>query len=533
MKIRRLLTLLLVVLSIAMFSCKKDGASTTTGGGSNPINPTNCDDPEGTITANLRNDDGYIDMWHQDGGGFRLKMNAANNFITTPYISNFYHVNFVNLGEVDGLGCVENIPESGWSNQVAVIPGNGYIIKAEYWHPNYGGSYTQYVKVYVTRYILSANNEILGAELKYQEFKDFRVVTKYVTDITSTSATCGGNVTGDGGHVVTARGVCWSTSQNPTISDAHTTDGTGTGLFTSNITGLTPYTTYYVRAYATNNTGTSYGEQQTFRPEHQGAIGGLFSVSATQQVRFSQGNLQYQASTNTWRFAENQYDYIGSANSSISSSYSGWIDLFGWGASGYNHGAVCYQPWSTSTDYSDYYAYGSSSYNLNDQTGKADWGYNAISNGGNTENQWRTLTVDEWVYVFNTRGTNSGIRYAKAQVNGINGVILLPDDWSASTYSLNSTNTSGAGFATNTINGESWSTMEAAGAVFLPAAGWRYGTDVEYVYYDGSVRGYYWSASYLNSLNARNVVFLDGLLRPDLWSYRRYGQSVRLVRSAQ
>ncbi len=90
------------------------------------------------------------------------------------------------------------------------------------------------------------------------------VTTNEVTNITQTTATSGGNVTSDGGANVTARGVCWSTSQNPTISNSHTTDGNGTGSFTSNITDLTANTTYYVRAYATNEKGTSYGEEKSF-----------------------------------------------------------------------------------------------------------------------------------------------------------------------------------------------------------------------------------------------------------------------------
>jgi len=85
-----------------------------------------------------------------------------------------------------------------------------------------------------------------------------------VSDVTATTALCGGYVTDDGGATVTARGVCWSTSQNPTISDSHTTDGTGTGSFTSNITGLNGLTKYYVRAYATNSVGTTYGNQVSF-----------------------------------------------------------------------------------------------------------------------------------------------------------------------------------------------------------------------------------------------------------------------------
>ena len=91
------------------------------------------------------------------------------------------------------------------------------------------------------------------------------VTTANVTNIATTSATCGGNVTADGGASVTYRGVCWSTSPNPTISGSHTTNGSGTGNFSSSITGLNPNTTYYVRAYATNSAGTGYGEQKTFK----------------------------------------------------------------------------------------------------------------------------------------------------------------------------------------------------------------------------------------------------------------------------
>ena len=280
----------------------------------------------------------------------------------------------------------------------------------------------------------------------------------------------------------------------------------------------------------------SYGRSvRAVRPAPQnnvptGAIDGKFTINADgDQVYFSQGNLQYQASTNTWRFADSQYDYVGNDNSNISSTYSGWIDLFGWGTSGYNHGANCYQPWDTSTNYSDYYAYGEYTYNLYDQTGKADWGYNAINNGGNTENSgWRTLTQPEWTYVFNTRVTTSGIRYAKANVNNVNGVILLPDDWSSSTYSLSNTNNSGASFSCNTLTASQWSTLEQAGAVFLPAAGYRYGTSVFDV-----AGGYYWSASYFISYYAYNVFFGDSYIYTDGSYYRCSGRSVRLVRVAE
>ena len=138
-----------------------------------------------------------------------------------------------------------------------------------------------------------------------------------------------------------------------------------------------------------------------------GALPGLFSVSATRQVRFSQGNLQYQASTKIWRFAEHQYDYVGSDNRSISSTYSGWIDLFGWGTGS--------NPTLSSPSFEDYGTF-------------MDWGCNAIINGGNTVNQWRTLTIAEWNYLLNTR-TDASSKRGTGNINGVGGLIILPDSW--------------------------------------------------------------------------------------------------------
>lgn len=261
-----------------------------------------------------------------------------------------------------------------------------------------------------------------------------------------------------------------------------------------------------------------------------GSLDGVFSVGENATVKFSQGNLQYQASTNIWRFATNQWDYIGEDNANVSSTYNGWIDLFVWGTSGYNHGAVCYQPWSSSTTGSDYYAYGSATYNLYDQTGTADWGYNAISNGGNRENSgWRTLTTWEWIYLFNTRTTASGIRYAKAEVNGVNGVILLPDDWNVDYYVLNNTNTRNADYSSNIVSATQWDSLKLHGAVFLPASGIRIGTSVNDVGY----WGHYWSSSYSYSDDAYLASFHSSDLVPQNGGIRYIGGSVRLVRSAQ
>ena len=262
-----------------------------------------------------------------------------------------------------------------------------------------------------------------------------------------------------------------------------------------------------------------------------GAINGLFTINNNgDQVYFSQGNLQYQASTNTWRFATNQWDYVGEANANISQTYSGWIDLFGWGTSSWNCGNTYYRPWDSGNSNGSLYG-PPGEYNLTGSYVNSDWGYyNAISNGGNQNHQWRTLTQSEWDYVFNTRSTSSGIRYAKAQVNNVNGVILLPDNWSSSYYSLSSTNNGGVSFSSNVISSSTWiNSLQSHGAIFLPAAGYRYGSSVDVV---GSI-GYYWSASYHSSDSAYGVYFSDVGLGTGFAENRYCGFSVRLVCPAQ
>jgi uncharacterized protein (TIGR02145 family) len=117
---------------------------------------------------------------------------------------------------------------------------------------------------YVRAYATNSAGTAYGEQRTFTTLSTPMVTTNVVSNIAVSSANCGGNVTSSGGSNVTARGVCWSTSQNPTVSGSHTTDGSGTGSFTSSITGLSANTTYYVRAYATNSAGTAYGEQRNF-----------------------------------------------------------------------------------------------------------------------------------------------------------------------------------------------------------------------------------------------------------------------------
>ena len=281
----------------------------------------------------------------------------------------------------------------------------------------------------------------------------------------------------------------------------------------------------------------------------EGAIAGLFTINNNgDKVYFSQGNLQYQASTDTWRFAENQWDYVGTDNSNISSTYSGWIDLFGWGTSGYHNPYdnfnVNYQPWSTSTATvntgCNTYGYGPSTNmpdpNLTGTSAEYDWGvHNAISNGGNHAGLWRTLTTDEWLYVFNTRtastvGGTANARFAKATVNGKAGVILFPDMYAHPSYlpSPLQVNNTKANFTVNSFSGGVWTAMEDLGCVFLPATGYRNGTSVGGV---GSY-GYYWSASYIDSGNSYFLLFdSDFIFAQGYYGFglRCYGLSVRLV----
>ena len=354
------------------------------------------------------------------------------------------------------------------------------------------------------------------------------VVTSAVTQITETSAVVGGNVTSDGGASVTERGVVYSTNPNPVITNLSNTIrpcGSGTGEFTYTITGLQPATTYYVRAYARNNQGAAYGEEMSFTTQTQieKPTSPYFSVSQTKYITFSPGNLQYTQSTNTWSFAENQWDMIGTDNVTDGSvsfeSKDGYskegtaladkIDLFGWSTSATNFGV------STSEDKNDY----SGSF--------VDWGTNTI--GNDAPNTWRTLTYDEWEYLLKTRPNASSLK-GVVQVNGVNGLIFLPDNWTRPagvSFKSGFHSSSGVDYyaAYQTFTAEQWSKLEAAGAVFLPAAGYRYSSYVYYVHFSG----YYWSATEGYSYNAYDLSFYSDEAYMGS-SGRNRGISVRLVK---
>ena len=374
------------------------------------------------------------------------------------------------------------------------------------------------------------------------------VSTNEVTEIGTHSAVCRGTVTDQGGSSILVRGICWSLSHNPTTSDSFENSDVyiksdsvqGVGDFKVQMKGLAANATYYARAYATSSKGISYGEEVSFTTQSygsdvpEGSVNALFSIDENGgKVWFSKGNLQYQPSTGTWRFAENQWNVCDTTlNEHPSPDYTegnpAWIEFFGWGTSGYDHGAINYQPWSTNSTASNYIAYGQVENNLFDQTGKADWGYNAISNGGNTENSgWRTLTKDEWNYLLTERPKASQL-FGQGQVAGMNGLIILPDDWMLPNgFSF----VSGLSHWKNSYTAEQWQKMELAGAVFLPAAGMREGTKLLHMMGSGN----YWSSTCLigsgMQYGAYALYFGYGTMATDNVVDRCQGFNVRLVRA--
>lgn len=255
-----------------------------------------------------------------------------------------------------------------------------------------------------------------------------------------------------------------------------------------------------------------------------GASNALFSVSATKKIHFSRGNLQYKASTGTWRFAESQLDFVGDANAAISATNSGWIDLFAYGTSGWNSGVNAYMPYSASWDFQDYLR----NVDLTGNYAEADWGWhNAISNGGNQTHMWRTMTAAEWQYLLGRSG-----KWGLATIGGnTRGMIILPDNWvTPSGLTWTAGNSTYGYYDDNTYTASQWQQMEDAGAIFLPAAGDREGDDnISNVGW----RGNYWSASHdseTEDYSLRGVHFDDGVVFCPAGDSPRVGYSVRLIK---
>lgn len=231
---------------------------------------------------------------------------------------------------------------------------------------------------------------------------------------------------------------------------------------------------------------------------------GIFSVSPNDKVTFSKGNLQYHPKKNKWQFANNQYDYFGTANENISADYNGWIDLFGWGTGN--------NPTKSETNSSSYKTF-------------VDWGVNQI--GDDAPNTWRTLTRAEWEYLLESRpNAKNLLRFGSIKVNGDSygehGVILLPDNWVAP----EDVEVESESFK-NVFTTEQWFKLQQVGAVFMPDAGYRSGQSYYSDYFPC-----YWSSTGDSSNKAYYIYFYNSSYEPytikDDDPYRGY--SVRLVK---
>ena len=325
-------------------------------------------------------------------------------------------------------------------------------------------------------------------------------------------------------------------SGSTTVSTLETTVDASTGTTTATLKALASGTVTVSVKAASTATELATTSEITINALPPGALPDKFTINAAgNKVLFAQGNLQYQASTDTWRFAEHQYDYVGNAAGNNTSSgrdtQSGWIDLFGWGTSGKTFASgygTAYQPWATSQTNTDYGPTDGTS-GLTGTYANGDWGVN-MGTG------WRTLTSDQWSYLFIDRTTGGTVfgtaqaRYTEATINtdgtGVNGIILFPDgvDIASSEVTTAGTVNGGSAYATKCTT-DQWVALESKGCVFLPAAGFRNGTSVGGV---GTV-GHYWSSTPASSSNAYTLIFYSGSMSPD-WSNLRYsGRSVRLV----
>ena len=258
-----------------------------------------------------------------------------------------------------------------------------------------------------------------------------------------------------------------------------------------------------------------------------------FSVSADMKVVFAPGNMQYNAAMGqhlcadgtmqpgTWRFAEHQWDYIGKANENASATYNGWIDLFGWGTSGWDGGAKAYQPWSTNTQIQDYIE--AIPHDMTGEYRYRDWAvYNAI--GDDAPETWRTLTKKELYFLLYYRD-NAAELYGMATIHDTVGLVLLPDDFSFSSALPEFKAAKDLNKGTNVYTVEQWKQLEVEGAIFLPCVGQRTG-----MVYESMPMEFYWSATQEYEGNGGACCLLISVYNTQIGgSHLYYGLPVRPV----
>ena len=208
--------------------------------------------------------------------------NCVKTFVSTISVSNigsesaFFQGNVYSSNSVDEKGFCWSTSTNPTINSNKVNLGSG---AGDY---NNQTNNLQQNTTYYLRAFASISNEVYyGREIEFSTLEIVLpvVTTSDVTNISSSTAECGGNVTNDGNSNQTTKGVCWSSSSNPTVNDYNTDDGNGTGTFSSSMTNLSPLTTYYVRAYAANSSGTAYGNEISFNTIFQNVTCNITSTT--------------------------------------------------------------------------------------------------------------------------------------------------------------------------------------------------------------------------------------------------------------
>ena len=295
------------------------------------------------------------------------------------------------------------------------------------------------------------------------------VSTTTPTNISYTTATVGGNIVNDGGSNVTARGIVYSTSQNPTTENSKVANGSGTGTFSCELTDLKDGTTYYARAYATNEKGTAYGEEISFTTK------------------------------------------------SINSNGHDYVDL------GLPSGilwATCNIGANTPEEYGSYFAWAISHINW---SGCYNWVHYEYSNSNN-ESMKKYCTDSKYgEYGFkDDKTTIESIDDAAAMIWGGNWRIPTKEEWSEL-----ENNCTWIWTTLGDIKGYKVTSKKNSNSIFLPAAGYKFGTQLKYENY----RGAYWSSSLCISYpcNAYSLEFIPNFIYGDEWHNRCDGLSIRAV----
>jgi uncharacterized protein (TIGR02145 family) len=437
-------------------------------------------DAEWTTLGNYLTANGYNYDGSTSGNFYAKSLAATTNWTTDPTFIAGTIGNDLSKNNSTGFSALPG----GWRSLISGLFTNygGHAITS-WWSSTESGTSTAW-----ERQMDVDNSSLTAYSIKSYDGNNVRCVRNPVlttiaaSSVTTTTATSGGNITDDGGATIIARGICWSTSANPTIADSITTDGTGAGTFTSALTGLTANTTYNVRAYATKSAGTAYGNQVSFTTNSGDTITDL------------DGNVYHTVNigTQTWMIENlktTRYN-DGTAIPTVTDNNT-WSSL--------TIGAYCWYN-NDSTTYKNLYGALYNWYTVN--TGKlAPIGWHVP-----TDSEWTTLENYLLANGYNYDGSTSGNFYAKS--------LAATTNWTTDTGSI-------AGTIGNDLSKNNSTGFSALPGSYRGVNGFSY----------GALIGFWWSSTEGSTSSAwsRYLYYGDNSLYRGGIS-KNFGFSVRCVK---